>query len=413
MLLPALAAAREKARRSSCSNNLQQIGKAVFAYSGDYADYLPCSPAAFGQEIDWCTPNMSGCTLAGSKHPNNTSGGNPVFSAYPTNSYSMFYVATTPAGTQQKVRMDTYWAGVPSVYTFFRVIGTGMKTGTADSPGALVAGNLNNAPTGLGMLLVGGYMAEATAFYCPSAPDMRGDADLTTGRFGSSTLSHWRDAGGFTKNTLLFGNWANSAPASTSFSAIYSSYNYRNTLLGLQGPWHRNMERVNNPFNAVIGTKPLAYAQLCNGLFQTQRMLGGRSLVTDTFSKGYSYDGLKRKVFGTGAVMTIASMADTQKMAGMGIQAHRTSYSTLYGDGHVAPFNDPQERVVWHQEGYSTTYTSDNAYGGHLAFRYWIGDGGPYGQASANYQTFAKSYADVWHQMDVAAGVDADAKVTY
>ncbi len=414
MLLPALSAAREKARRSSCTNNLKQIGSAAIAYSGDYSDYLPCSPAVFGAEIDWCTPNMYGCTLTGSKHPNNTNGGNPTYTAYPTNSFNMIYSATTPAGTQQRLRMDTFWAGVPSVYTYFRVIATGMKLGTADSPSALSAGNLNNAPTGLGMLLVGGYLAESTVYYCPSAPDMRGDSDLTAGRFGGSTVSHWRDAGGFDKNTMLYGNWANSAPAAATFSALYSSYSHRNTLLGLQGPWHRNMERVKDPYTSVIGTKPLTYAQLGNGIFQTQRLLGGRSLATDTFSKGYSYDGLKRKIFGAGAVMTIASMADTQKMAGMGIQAHRTAYNTLYGDGHVAPYNDPQERVVWHREGRSATvYTSDNVYDGHMAFRYWIGDGGPYGTGSANYGCFSNSYADVWHQMDVAAGVDSDAKVTY
>ena len=41
MLLPALAAAREKARRSTCMNSLKQQGLAITAYAGDYAGYFP------------------------------------------------------------------------------------------------------------------------------------------------------------------------------------------------------------------------------------------------------------------------------------------------------------------------------------------------------------------------------------
>ena len=39
MLLPALAAAREKARRSSCLMNLNQLGKGVEMYLSDYSQY--------------------------------------------------------------------------------------------------------------------------------------------------------------------------------------------------------------------------------------------------------------------------------------------------------------------------------------------------------------------------------------
>src|SRR5512139_2718421 len=45
MLLPALAAAREKGRRSVCLNNLNQMSKGLASYTGDYGGYFPAKPS--------------------------------------------------------------------------------------------------------------------------------------------------------------------------------------------------------------------------------------------------------------------------------------------------------------------------------------------------------------------------------
>jgi prepilin-type N-terminal cleavage/methylation domain-containing protein/prepilin-type processing-associated H-X9-DG protein len=51
MLLPSLSAAREKARRTSCLNNLKQIGIAIRMYSGDNGEKFPSAPDGAGTTL--------------------------------------------------------------------------------------------------------------------------------------------------------------------------------------------------------------------------------------------------------------------------------------------------------------------------------------------------------------------------
>ena len=54
MLLPALARAREQARRAVCISNLKQIGLALRMYSQDYREYFPITSAGTNQTVPGC-----------------------------------------------------------------------------------------------------------------------------------------------------------------------------------------------------------------------------------------------------------------------------------------------------------------------------------------------------------------------
>ena len=62
MLLPALARAREEARKAVCKSNLKQIGLALAIYSNDYGDYYPCfaGAPAIAPQLDATAPGGGG-----------------------------------------------------------------------------------------------------------------------------------------------------------------------------------------------------------------------------------------------------------------------------------------------------------------------------------------------------------------
>ncbi len=59
MLLPALARAREQARRGVCISNLKQIGLAVHMYAQDYDENFPAYDNNGGYDVDDCGPGQS------------------------------------------------------------------------------------------------------------------------------------------------------------------------------------------------------------------------------------------------------------------------------------------------------------------------------------------------------------------
>ena len=95
MLLPALASAKERAKRASCMNNLKQIGVALHIYADDNADFLPRSVIAgerMGNDL-WDLP----VSMADSMGPK--TGTNMMYRA-------IFYC---PGGYASAQNLDAWW----------------------------------------------------------------------------------------------------------------------------------------------------------------------------------------------------------------------------------------------------------------------------------------------------------------
>ena len=396
MLLPALAAAREKARRSSCLSNLKQIGNAMASYTGDYSGYLPSWIGWMGpKDNSWCGEWSGG--VCGAKHG---SGAQQPWYRYPTQNMNMRY-AGKPGDLA--IRVDT------SLSYYWRSIAFGHKYHQAAADRPMTTGRLNLAPHGMGLLLEANYLSDATVFYCPSSDGMPQDRV----NYGASRLSHWRQAGGFSAEVMKYGDWQKHNYGGYCNWA-QSHYNYRDMFTGIMNPWHA--ERYRGNYNApsgydnyygIPGTKPRANIRVGQPMFRTDRALAGRALVADTFTKGTTYDALGIRwmtcvanggIYGT-------SIENSRQVAGYGLKGHRTCYNVLYGGGRAKVYGDPQEKIVWHTEGRANTTMGKAIYGFSQNYHYGGGGWSSMGyNLNSNY--FTHTAMAVWHELDVEAGLD-------
>jgi prepilin-type N-terminal cleavage/methylation domain-containing protein/prepilin-type processing-associated H-X9-DG protein len=430
MLLPALASAREKARRSNCINNLNQMGKSFESYCSDYGSYLPgwigmgsdqwftaadaaastpacANPAATYRQ---CSKKVNGnCewnTGTGMWHLNGGASG-------PGRHMYMWTLPYQENPTDLPVRVN-YW-----LLSYSRLIGYAYR----DNAGAAFGwanpfrtpGQLNAAPTGMGMLLSANYLPDARTYYCPSSegwpnPYTRGTVT------GGYNLGDWKNVGGYDGKSFLRGRWDtyNSTVWNTPYNMIWSHYAYRDVPLLSRAPFCAYYENQRDVRTILQGTKPGIFARMGAPLFRTQKDLGNRSIVVDGFDKGGDYgawtDGLGRPFDATG----YANVGYITSRAGLGIIGHRQGYNVLYGDGHAAFYNDAQETIIWHNQGnnpQSQYMDPMNILANNFvysAFGPWAYDGlgNRVTSAHADWPTWLGSTASVWHDFDLAAGVD-------
>ena len=391
MLLPALSAAREKARRSTCISNLSQVSKALESYCSDYAQYFPSWPA-WGGDTTFFDPDgsdgwrkkMPWCWSDQGWYKNARDSSQAVQTG-------AFRRGGLPLG-------DVQSAGCPT--SMFRTIYAG-QMGTGETEGNPTGGILAMAPVGLGYLPAGGYAPDAQIFFCPSAGgNMPADGDIENGGQSCNAavnLSDLRHAGGFNHGTLAFGDWSwlktwdglSGGTWRYYGRAVQSHYNYRNPPAIAGG-----LDRAEGLLQSVRQdvrmsyTKPVHTVRVGCPTFKTQRQLGSRALVTDSFSK-------------------VSLDPAVTPLAGAGQYAHREGYNVLYGDWSVKWVGDPQRKIMW-WPGY--TGTTDVVEMSLLLQTNTIGEG-KFTELewlmSSEYRVEAQ--VSLWHGFDVEHGVDVDA----
>ena len=349
MLLPALSAAREKARRATCATNLKQIATALTSYTGDYSGYVPSNCA-------WAPLFWNGSKWYGPESPADDS------SQGDTGTDRAWYTHPKDAAGYNKVSTSGYnvcnWNHYQHYFGPFQYhqLTHGGKINPSSSYN-MTAGNLNTGPTGLGYLVVCGYVGSAELFYCPSADGMN---QLWHGwGAGVNSLSLLKDLGGSDGTALTHGNYytplmrasqgLGSQPYVQNHSMnvrVYGHYAYRGQPLinmnrGQPPTTPTTFPGVKPPINTDWGDIADPKARWANVLgcppFKTLRALGGRSLVADVFGR---YESVDASTEGSTWLQRFTNR-------GAGLQAHRVGYNVLYGDGHAAWYGDPQEEFIW------------------------------------------------------------------
>jgi len=453
LLLPALASAREKARRSSCMSNLRQMAIALENYTSDYGSYFPSS-------CDWGSGGQVGyspaddCASGIYKDPRT---GETVWTGDQRKSGSM---VTGPLGSLENQSRNFGFS--PS--SFWRSIYAGLNTTNGYTDGVVRdAGHLNAGPLGLGFLVDGGYMGDVRGLWCPSAGDglPRDYArywifNITHGvpnrnGAGITLLSQLKALGGFDAKSMTHGDykaaykpllitnrryWGHQTQTGSFRNgvAVQCCYNYRGmplTSAGWSGGVNWNYFGTNyqiyhtSPPNPITGgstystvaapsfghrmyyPKPVHLAYLGMPAFKTRKELGGRAIVSDTWSRYTD--------------TSTYSSHPIYNEPGLGFHVHKEGYNVLYGDAHAAWYGDPQQRIMWWPHRVTTsssvwvhalsqTSLPRWAHPGPLeGFPDWPLPSGPFYSSEFYYDSDEYGASDtVWHILDAAAGVDIE-----
>ena len=233
MLLPALAAAREKARRTSCKTNLQQIAAGLESYLSDYGDYFPSWAGAENETL---------------------SGGGWQYDAG-------LYTDPTRGETVQTLPGSAYTAALDHTYltALGRWRGIAQTMYLVGDTGHLADGNLSVAPLNLGYIVAYNYMPDTSALYCPSGKGMPDAAMSLTAHCSDNMnlIEGIKLLGGTDGKSLTHGDW-------TKASSVYyydwelrtavGQYNYR----GAPTFFHSYLKSA---MITIPGTRPKGAAQ--------------------------------------------------------------------------------------------------------------------------------------------------------
>jgi len=400
MLLPALNAAREKARRSTCQSNLKQQGLALHAYTSDFGGYLPCW-AGWIEPPKVCDDALAVRWNHFMAHTIGTGGANP-----PSGWTGLNAGVYKDAKTGESVYSFGVARWIFDYWVSDLDLGVGAKW-PVEMTSHLGPGKLKMGPINLGYLLTGGYVGDSKLFYCasaksmPPAPDVSGHDQVADNCSANMGTEYWKNAGGYDGKAMTHGDWRY-RPGKPG-----SSYRCSHLALGGNAPYSSrriqgNYQYRNSPnfyaridtggytwYSMVPYTKPFVITSPGAPAFRTMKLLNNRSIVSDTFAKYAAHP-----------------------VAGHGKYHHGDGYNALYGDGHASWYGDPQEKIIWYNTS-AGAYPSTPSDPGVTAL-------GMFYKTEANGCTsgsiwdswYRTSAHQIWHMFDEHAGLDVDTPMT-
>jgi len=265
-------------------------------------------------------------------------------------------------------------------------------------PNDYKAGHLNLGPNGLGFLLSGGYLADAAVYFCPTSTNMPGTfvgggyaATSQMRSQAAKSLGDVRRAGGTDAHSIMYGDWS-WLPDSYTYQpdgngsiarVLLSHYAYRNLPMDIF-PNYVDEPSWNQDYVRMAYTKPYNWQKMVDIVgkppFKTQKLLGGRALIVDSFAKNLGRE------------------ATTDP--GMGAYGHRDGYNVLYGDWHAKWYGDPQQQFIWwpsHADQWSREGMAHNIMTDY------------FDQTNSANNSQWKGAVYVWHLLDKDAAIDVGA----
>jgi len=269
---------------------------------------------------------------------------------------------------------------------------------------------------GLGFLLEKNYIGDARTFFCPST-----GGNMPPDRCWNQFHSYYpedrpraatspRDlqrAGGFDHQALSHGDWTWlprwGQDDATWFPglAVQSDYSYRNvpvTIFWYSGwsagtPWQEDSIWKSHCRVYQSYTKPRVAVETGTATFKTQKLLGSRAIVTDSFS-WHNVVGWQVNYVDPG-------------LPSMLWYAHRDGINVLYGDWSAKWYGDSKETLLWprwwsYDNGPRVTAGSDTT--NNRIWNFWSY---PDEQRGTNVgEDHGDQALEAWHALDVEHGVD-------